>query len=590
MAAALLPGLLGLAWFGWDSAFERDGSRWFLLLDDAMISMTYARTLAETGELVWFPGADRVQGYTNPLWTLFMTALHAAGLGGSDASLVVIVTGVVLVLACAVLAGRLTGVVLDRRWRGWCAALVAGGVPLLYPLAFWTVRGMEVGLVALLLLVMLLSAARLLSSEPGVPPRGRPLVWLGAAAALGAATRLDFLLLAGVVLGLLWLWAPSRSRVVLAALPMLVTTALVLGFQRLYYGDWLPNTYHLKMDGVPVWDRVLHGAWTLAKSGPWLLLGGIGLIAIWRYVGERRLRRVAIVLAATVLASVGYHVWVGGDSWETNSMTNRFLAAALPVVLVLVVWGLSAWLSAAAPGPGWAVPGALVALTASAAGLGFVPSPDEFVPAMGAVGAGVAALVAPLAWLASSSLRRDPGSVPAARTLLAVGVLVMLTVTSAVPFALHVAQAPSASRGDAESASTGLTLSGITAADARIAVWPAGAVVYYSRRPAVDVLGKSDRRIARTPARLSIDGVYTGIVTGHDKWDLAYSIGELAPDVAYGVWDVASVREEVRGYGYRPWCTADGAAFYVRVGTTKVDYDAIRPCDSDDVSRPPVVR
>lgn len=62
---ALAPGLAFLTAFVWRAGWISDGRWQFTLFDDAMISMTYARTLAETGDWVWFPGAERVQGITN---------------------------------------------------------------------------------------------------------------------------------------------------------------------------------------------------------------------------------------------------------------------------------------------------------------------------------------------------------------------------------------------------------------------------------------------------------------------------------------------------------------------------------------------
>ena len=44
----------------------------FVLWDDAMISMRYARNLANGHGLVWNPGEEAVQGYTNLGQTLVM--------------------------------------------------------------------------------------------------------------------------------------------------------------------------------------------------------------------------------------------------------------------------------------------------------------------------------------------------------------------------------------------------------------------------------------------------------------------------------------------------------------------------------------
>src|SRR5262245_20357710 len=52
-----------------------DGTRYFWIDDDEMISMRYARNLVDGHGLVWNAG-EPVEGYTNPLWTLIMAAMH----------------------------------------------------------------------------------------------------------------------------------------------------------------------------------------------------------------------------------------------------------------------------------------------------------------------------------------------------------------------------------------------------------------------------------------------------------------------------------------------------------------------------------
>jgi hypothetical protein len=79
------------------------------------------------------------------------------------------------------------------------------------------------------------------------------------------------------------------------------------------------------------------------------------------------------------------------------------------------------------------------------------------------------------------------------------------------------------------SVKTGLELSRYAKPEASVAVMAAGTVPYYSGLRGVDVLGKSDRHIARLPPR----GVGTTITPGHNKYDLHYSIETLRPDVIY---------------------------------------------------------
>ena len=60
-----------------DASAIIDGTRYFFLDDDQMVSMRFARNLAEGHGLVWNPG-ERVEGYSNLGWTLVMTLVVPA--------------------------------------------------------------------------------------------------------------------------------------------------------------------------------------------------------------------------------------------------------------------------------------------------------------------------------------------------------------------------------------------------------------------------------------------------------------------------------------------------------------------------------
>jgi hypothetical protein len=121
---------------------------------------------------------------------------------------------------------------------------------------------------------------------------------------------------------------------------------------------------------------------------------------------------------------------------------------------------------------------------------------------------------------------------------------------------------------DAWTTRYGLALRAATADDASIAVTWAGAIPYFSHRPTIDLLGKSDRVVAagaRQPA--------AGFEPGHDKWDYGYSIGHLRPDVVAELWHASE--DDVRaieGWGYvrlAPWV-------FARADSTRVDAAAVR--------------
>lgn len=84
-----------------------------------------------------------------------------------------------------------------------------------------------------------------------------------------------------------------------------------------------------------------------------------------------------------------------------------------------------------------------------------------------------------------------------------------------------------------------LMIKHLTAPDAVIGLNYAGIPAYFAHRPAVDMLGKSDRHIAHIPARLSHGGVGSSLVEflpGHNKWDMVHVIDKHKPDVMLSLW------------------------------------------------------
>jgi hypothetical protein len=112
-----------------------------------------------------------------------------------------------------------------------------------------------------------------------------------------------------------------------------------------------------------------------------------------------------------------------------------------------------------------------------------------------------------------------------------------------------------------------LALRAATTVDATIATTAAGNIPYFARRRCIDLLGKSDPRVARSAPRTP------RFYPGHVKWDYAYSLGELQPDVVDGLftppqaWRVAAEKALLPTWGY----VEIGENFYVRDGTRRVD-------------------
>jgi hypothetical protein len=97
-----------------------------------------------------------------------------------------------------------------------------------------------------------------------------------------------------------------------------------------------------------------------------------------------------------------------------------------------------------------------------------------------------------------------------------------------------------------------IALDRFTTSEATVGVFDAGAIPYYTGRPAIDFLGKADRRIARMAPdpsgfpKMKFFGrkIYN---PGHNKYDLEYSIVKLRPTYARGfIWGGQNVLDWAR--------------------------------------------
>lgn len=463
------------------TSFEVEGQRVFNLFDDAMVSMRYARNLVQGHGLVWNAGGERVEGFSNPLWVGLMALAHVAVPDRASTSLVIQVVSALLLVANLVIVVRLSGAVAADRPA---PALAAAFFTAFYlPLNNWSLQGMEVALLTPWLGLALLLAVR------GTTP-GRLALLLGGL----PLVRLDAALAAAVVLlGAVALDPRERRRRlgwgVLAIAGCLLLQTLA---RWAYYGELLPNTYALKVEGGAILPRLAHGlgvAWTFFARMGWvaLLLPWVA----WCSALDPRRR----LPGAVFLAQLVYSVWVGGDAWDWWGGANRFLSPAMPAFFILTALAADD-LRRLAPGP----------LRSAAAGLALLLLPGALV-AFNDINA-----VARDVWL----LRTPP---------------------------LHVVD-------HAKMVRRARTLQAIAGPGATIAVTAAGTTPYHTDFTFVDLLGKSDRHVARQPMhdgfrRPTEASSPTGLLPpqtgvkfhpGHMKWDYAHSIGALRPDAILESW------------------------------------------------------
>jgi len=149
------------------TSFIMNEVRFFTLFDDAMISMRYARNLAEGYGLVWNPGGDKVEGFSNGLWMLFMALIHLLPLEISKTSVVVQAAGAACLAANCIVVHRLAALLPGATARVALAAAVVTGLYL--PLNAWGWLGTEVAPLTLLVSLAAATALRLDKQPHRIP-------------------------------------------------------------------------------------------------------------------------------------------------------------------------------------------------------------------------------------------------------------------------------------------------------------------------------------------------------------------------------------------------------------------------------------
>jgi hypothetical protein len=321
--------------------------------------------------------------------------------------------------------------------------------------------------------------------------------------------------------------------------------AAVLGyglFRWLYFHDVLPNTYYLKLTGVPLTVRVLRGLLclkdTLVVHAGILLPVGAGTAWVLAR-GRREERRSRWGLpAALFLLYCAYSAWVGGDAWEKNEgvLANRFVAFVFPLVFVLGngllnrgLAHISAPISDVAGGAHRPVPG-----------VGALP-----LWAAGATAAGLLAVTPPWTTVEVGDYWQD----------------LALTRPPLVAVSHHIVF-------NQTRALQKIALPGAVVAS----VW-AGIPAYLTDWKMVDILGYNDSVIAREPSAQPYFYLesYLYFRPGHVKWDYEHVLRVHRPDAFLQLWGLPGSRERrlLRPYGYR---RING--FWVRLGSDRVDYTA----------------
>ena len=324
------------------------------VMDDAYISFRCVDNAIHGYGLRWNT-FERVEAFTNPLWTLVMCAF-------SLATREIYYTGLALQIAISTAAVWVVA-------RSARAPVVAFGCVATLSLskAFvdYSTSGLENPLSHLL---VALFAGMYLSADLRSPASLRRMTLVGS---LALVNRLDLVWLLLPCLGerATAVWSASRTdaerkaalrALAVGSLPLVVWEV----FSFFYYGSWIPNSALAKLTAHVPRSLLLWHGWSLVRDSlladPLTLLFTVAGIS-FAFAGTcRRARTLAVGVALTL----AYVVWIGGDH-----MSGRFFTVPLLASVML--------LGQLEPEPAGALRGAVAATGLAAAWMAGFPTLND---------------------------------------------------------------------------------------------------------------------------------------------------------------------------------------------------------------------
>ena len=502
------------------------GERYWWLGDDAMISMRYARNLADGFGLVWNAG-QRVEGYSNFLWTIYMVLVHLFPISVSKTSLVVLLTNIVLTIATIPIMIRLI-----RTLGGGTLVIVATLVAyaLNEDVVIWTTGGFETSLLTFLLL---LATYRVVREAQLNQPKLLTFILI----AMMSLVRADAAVLSALLYAVSQVLNRNRKLVLMySAISLILPIAHEL-FRISYYGDILPNTAYLKAFN---WEgKYVAGlGYVLDFLKNYALIIGFAVVGV---ISSRQWSRYSL-LGVFLLYAI-YVGYVGGDAFSNS----RFFVPVLPLLMILAFLGVQSLQPFSLAGRLWSltkvlkfpstatllgliIGGVVIVILSLGADLLGLGRQEGFgkKQLLGVIlGLALALTVGSIScrlWLQHIRIWREVLLKAERQTKLpsvVFSVLCLVTTPLIIPGYTDLITPQSADIGNMR---IGLFLKHGTPLTSRVADFWAGSVFYFSEGYAIDLLGKSDRYVAYLPVTSD------GTKPGHNKFDFDYSLGILRPD------------------------------------------------------------
>jgi hypothetical protein len=447
------------------------GVRYFSLFEDMMISMRYAKNFAMGYGLTWNPGGERVEGFTNLLWMLYMAFWHLL-LSEAKVSLAIQITGLLLFVASLFLVRRIADDISEGN-----NYVIIGAVFLTacyQPLYYFALKGVETSVLGFILLLAVWRVLVCLKHKYFDP-------WVFVLLGLSYLIRPDIIpLYLGFSLFLALTQKENRTKyIVSSTLILIVTVAGVSLFRWFYFGDVLPNTYYLKMTGHPMSLRINMGIKVthyFIKSLSYFLCIVV-MANSFMHIKNEKIQ----LLVFPIAIQFSYNIYVGGDAWEWG-VANRFLCIIMPLFFILLC----------------------------SAVYQFIQAFESYSDIKAGFKKWCYVVLLLIVVLQLHNGYQNNVDFPCDNLLKAL-----------IKFPDYEIDL------DKVTVKTGLALKDLTSPDAKIA-GPAGAESYFSDRYTIDILGKTDRYIAHMKSIIQNPEEFR---PGHNKWDFSYSIIRCQPDI-----------------------------------------------------------
>ncbi len=306
--------------FIWKSSIVGiDGKRYFVLFDDAMISMKYAKNIVDGKGPYWNRG-DTVEGYTNPLWVVIMLIPNYF-LPINYSSLFIQILGLLFLI----LNGYLVILIVEslhqipKNYKLTAEVITLFLTFTYYPLLYFSLMGMETSIISFLLL---LGIYALLKKSFGLLLVVQILLYL---------VRPDNVIFYSIFFFTSLSFLNFKQVVKMYVLVLSIIMAHV-ALRFYFYHQLLPNTYVLKVTGWTFSERFANGLlflrdffnesiYILAA----LVIGIIFIKGAYKYV-----------FASFVIIAILYQLSVGGDAWNYWRITAPVFPELFIIVALLI--------------------------------------------------------------------------------------------------------------------------------------------------------------------------------------------------------------------------------------------------------------